>query len=89
MDWFGDNMWATWLLIAGVLVVLELLSTDLVLVMLAGGALAGMVAAFITGNVAVQIVVAVAVALTFLIFLRPGMIKLPPWSGDVRMSWSR
>lgn len=75
MDWIGDNMWATWLLIAVALVVLELLSTALVLAMLAGGALSGMVTAFITDNVVIQILVAVAVSLAFLIFLRPGIIK--------------
>lgn len=74
MDWFRDNMWATWLIIATALGVLELLSMDLILIMLAGGALVGMVVALITGSVAVQILAALAAALALLVFLRPGMV---------------
>ncbi|MET3963896.1 membrane protein implicated in regulation of membrane protease activity [Marmoricola sp. OAE513] len=74
MDWFRDNMWATWLIIATAFGVLELLSMDLILIMLAGGALVGMVVALVTGSVAVQILAALAAALALLVFLRPGMV---------------
>jgi membrane protein implicated in regulation of membrane protease activity len=74
MDWFGDNMWATWLVIAVALGVLELLSADLVLIMLAGGALVGMVIALIGGPFVVQILVALGVAVALLAFLRPGIV---------------
>ncbi|RZI82046.1 MAG: NfeD family protein [Microbacterium sp.] len=74
MDWFRDNMWATWLIIATALGVLELVSMDLILIMLAAGALAGMVVALVTGSVAVQILAALAVAVALLAFLRPAMV---------------
>lgn len=74
MDWFRDNMWATWLIIATVLGVLELVSMDLILIMLAGGALVGMVAAVITDAIWVQILAALAAAMALLAFLRPGMV---------------
>lgn len=74
MDWFRDNMWAAWLVIATALGVLELLSTDLILVMLAGGALVGMVVALITGSIVIQILSALGAALALLVFLRPNMV---------------
>lgn len=74
MDWFRDHLWETWLTIAVALGVLELLSTDLILVMLAGGALVGMVFALLGMPVTVQIVVALATALGLLALIRPSMI---------------
>ena len=43
MDWLQENAWAAWLALALVLGVAEMFSLDLVLLMLAVGALAGMV----------------------------------------------
>jgi membrane protein implicated in regulation of membrane protease activity len=74
MDWFRDHLWETWLMIAVALGVLELLSTDLILIMLAGGALVGMVVAVFGLPVAVQIVVALAAALGLLAVIRPSMV---------------
>jgi len=75
MDWFRDNMWATWLVIATLLGVAELISTDLILIMLAGGALVGLVVALITGSLAIQILAALAAAVALLAFLRPSMVQ--------------
>jgi membrane protein implicated in regulation of membrane protease activity len=75
MDWFRDHLWETWLMIAVALGVLELLSTDLILIMLAGGALVGMVVALFGAPVAVQIVVALATSLGLLAVLRPNMVR--------------
>jgi membrane protein implicated in regulation of membrane protease activity len=74
MDWFRDHLWETWLMIAVALGVLELISTDLILIMLAGGALVGMVVALFGVPVAVQIVLALATALGLLALIRPGMV---------------
>ena len=40
-DWLGENSWAIWLSLAFLLGVAEIMSLDLVLIMLAVGALAG------------------------------------------------
>jgi membrane protein implicated in regulation of membrane protease activity len=40
-DWLGDNSWAIWLSLAFLLGIAEIMSLDLVLIMLAVGALAG------------------------------------------------
>jgi membrane protein implicated in regulation of membrane protease activity len=74
MDWFRDHLWETWLMIAVALGVLELLSADLILIMLAGGALVGMVLALVGLPVAAQIVVSLAAAVGLLALLRPSMV---------------
>src|SRR4051794_33654263 len=74
MDWFRDHLWETWLMIAVALGVLELISTDLILIMLAGGALLGMVTALIGVPAGAQVVVALATALGLLALLRPSMV---------------
>jgi membrane protein implicated in regulation of membrane protease activity len=74
MDWFRDHLWETWLMIAVALGVLELLSTDLILIMLAGGALVGMVVALVGAPVALQIVLALATAVGLLALIRPNMV---------------
>src|SRR3954471_8353819 len=71
MDWFRDHAWETWLLIAVALGVLELISTDLILIMLAGGAILGMLVALVGGPVVLQIIVALAAALGVVALLRP------------------
>ena len=55
-DWWETYGWAGWLTLAVALGALELVSLDLFLVMLAGGALVGAVTALVGGPVALQIV---------------------------------
>jgi membrane protein implicated in regulation of membrane protease activity len=74
MDWFRDHLWETWLMIAVALGVLELISTDLILIMLAGGALVGMVVALFGVPVALQIVLALVTAVGLLAVIRPSMV---------------
>ena len=45
MEWLGDHLWAAWLLLAVALGVAEMVSLDLILLMLAVGALVGAVVA--------------------------------------------
>ncbi len=71
--WFdvGMESWVIWLIAAGVLAGAELLTLDFVLLMLAGGALGGMVAAAAGLAVGLQLVAFVIVALGLLVFVRP------------------
>lgn len=71
----SDHTALIWLAIAVALGVFELMSTNLILIMLAGGALAAMVAAFAGASVTFQIVIAVAVAVGLLALVRPPMIR--------------
>ncbi len=72
-DWLPD--WQAWLGLAILLGVAELFSLDLMLLMLAGGALAGMVAAALGALPALQVVVAVITAVGMLALVRPNMVK--------------
>ncbi len=75
MDWLRDHLWETWLAAAIVLGLAELLSLDLFLLMLAGGALAGVGTALITDNAVIQVLVACATALLFLGVVRPPLLR--------------
>ncbi len=75
MDWLGDNMWAAWLGAAALLSIAEMLSLDLVLIMLAVGAIAGMVLALVGAPVAVQVLAAAGVSVAMLGVVRPALAK--------------
>ena len=74
-DWLGDNPWALWLTLTILLGVAEVLSLDLVLIMLAVGALAGMVTALIAPDLWwLQILVAAGTSVATLALLRPTLL---------------
>lgn len=75
MDWLGDNMWAAWLSVAALLGVAEMFSLDLVLIMLAVGAAAGMVVAVVGAPFAAQVLVAAAASVAMLAVVRPALAK--------------
>ena len=72
-DWF--QAWQAWLALAIVLGVAELFSLDLILLMLAGGALVGVVVALFGAPVAVQVLAAVAASVAMLALVRPSVVK--------------
>lgn len=76
LEWMQENMWLVWLILAGGLAVSEMLTLDMTLLMLAGGALAGAGAALIfPGLLWVHVLVAVVVAVALLGVLRPEILK--------------
>ena len=75
-DWLGDHGWALWLSLAFLLAVAEIVSLDLVLVMLAVGALAGAGAALVAPDLWwLQLGVAAGVSVSMLALLRPTLIE--------------
>lgn len=73
-DWF--EAWQAWLAAAIVLGVAELFSLDLMLLMMASGALAGMGVALIPGiGWPVQVIVAVVTAVGMLALVRPNIVR--------------
>ena len=75
-DWLGDHGWALWLSLAFLLAVAEIVSLDLVLVMLAVGALAAAGVAVLAPDLWwLQIVVASGVSVGMLALLRPTLIE--------------
>ena len=74
-DWLGENSWAIWLSLAFLLGIAEIMSLDLVLIMLAVGALAGAGIAVLAPSVWwLQILVAAAVSIMMLFLLRPTLL---------------
>lgn len=75
-DWLGDNPWALWLSLAVLLGVAEIISLDLVLIMIATGAVGGALVSLIApGLWWLQILVAVAISVGMLFLLRPTLMK--------------
>jgi membrane protein implicated in regulation of membrane protease activity len=74
-DWLGDHAWALWLSLGFLLTVAEIMSLDLVLIMLAAGALAGAATAVVAPDLWwLQVVVAGAVSVGMLALLRPTLM---------------
>ena len=71
MSWFADHAWLAWVGIALALGAIELASVDFVFLMLAGGALAGALAAVLGVPVVGQVLVSLAVAALALLLVRP------------------
>lgn len=85
MDWIGDNLWSVWLTAAAVLGVAELMSLDLVLVMLAVGAMAGAVVALAGAPLVLQLLVAGGASAAMLLLVRPSMVKRMHGGPELRL----
>ena len=75
MDWLLRHLWEAWLGLAIVLGVAEMFSLDLIVGMLAIGALVGMVLAIADVPVALQVLGAAGASVAMLALVRPSMIK--------------
>ncbi len=75
MDWLQEHTWQAWLVASLVLAGAEVATLDLTLLMLAAGALAGSAAAAGGLNVYLQVLVAAAVSVSLLGFVRPTMAR--------------
>ncbi len=75
MDWISEHLSAVFLGLAIILAVAELASMDLILLMLAAGALAGMVSALAGAGFIVSALVAAGVATACLALVRPSLVK--------------
>jgi len=75
MDWLSEHLWTVWLGVAMVLGVGELLSLDLIMIMLAAGAVVAMVVALLDAPFAVQALAAAGTSLATLALVRPSLVK--------------
>ena len=77
IQWFSENLWAIWLILAVVLGIAEMLVIDFTMLMLACGSLIGMLVALFTPSDLwpLQIVSAVFAAVLLLVLLRPTLLK--------------
>jgi membrane protein implicated in regulation of membrane protease activity len=75
MDWLGDHLWAGWLALAVALGAAELASLDLILLMLAAGAIVGALSAVIGLPIVLQILLAGGASVAMLALVRPNVVK--------------
>jgi membrane protein implicated in regulation of membrane protease activity len=75
MDWLGDHVAAVFLGLAIMLGIAEMFSLDLVLLMLALGALVGMVTALLGAPFAVAAIAAAVASVACLAVVRPPLVK--------------
>ena len=75
MEWLRDHAAETWLAVAILLGLAEMVSLDLILIMLAGGAVVGMLAALVGLPVAVQVLAAAGASVAMIALLRPNLVK--------------
>ena len=75
MDWLSDHLTAVWLGVAILLGVAELASMDLILLMLAAGALVGMLVALGGAGFAVSAIAAAVASVACLAVVRPQLVK--------------
>jgi membrane protein implicated in regulation of membrane protease activity len=75
MEWLGDHLAAAWLILAVALGVAELVSLDLVLIMVAVGAIVGALAAAASFPVLLQVLLAAGSSAAMLALVRPNLVK--------------
>ena len=75
MDWLRDHLTETWLGMAILLGIAEMFSLDLVLLMLAAGAVVGMVASVVGLPFAIQALAAAGASVACLALVRPQLVK--------------
>ena len=75
MDWLGDHLAGVFLGLAILLGIAEMFSLDLILLMLALGALVGMVAALLGAPFAVAAIAAAAASVACVAVVRPPLVK--------------
>ena len=75
MDWLSDHLAAVWLGIAILFGIAEMASLDLVLLMLAIGALIGVVLAVVGAPFALQAIAAALASVACLALVRPALVK--------------
>ena len=75
MDWLGDHLALVWVAVAILLGITELASLDLILLMLALGALVGALSAVAGAPFVLQAILAVVASVACLGALRPKLVK--------------
>lgn len=89
MEWFSEHAWQAWLGLGIVLGVAEMFSLDLVLAMLAMGALAGMVAGLAGLTVPLQVLIAAGVSVAMLALVRPSIARRLHGGPDLTLGTSK
>jgi len=75
VEWLGDHLWAAWLVLAVGLAVAEMVSLDLILIMIAVGAIVGALTALASFPLILQVLLAAGASTAMLAMVRPELVK--------------
>jgi len=75
VEWLADHLWAAWLVLAVALGVAEMVSLDLILLMVAIGAVVGALAAMASFPLVLQVLLGAASSAAMLALVRPNLVK--------------
>jgi membrane protein implicated in regulation of membrane protease activity len=75
VEWLGDHLWAAWLVLAVGLGVAEMVSLDLILIMIAVGAIVGALTALASFPLILQVLLAAGASTAMLAMVRPELVK--------------
>ena len=75
MDWLGNHLFAAWMILAVALGVAEMTSLNLVLIMIAVGAVVGALAALASFPLILQVLLAAGSSAAMLALVRPNLVK--------------
>jgi membrane protein implicated in regulation of membrane protease activity len=75
VEWLGDHLWAAWLVLAVALGVAEMTSLNLILIMLAVGAVVGALVALAGLPFALQLLLAAGSSVAMLALVRPNLVR--------------
>lgn len=89
MEWFDAHAWQAWLGLAFTLGVLEMLSLDLILLMLSMGAVVAMVGALVGLPVAIQVLAFAGASAAMLLLVRPGIARRLHGGPELRLGASK
>jgi membrane protein implicated in regulation of membrane protease activity len=74
VEWLGDHLSAAWLVLAVGLGVAELVSLDLILLMMAVGAIVGALVALVGAPLILQVLLAAGASAAMLLLVRPSLV---------------
>lgn len=89
MDWIRDHLWETWLGLSIVLGVAEMFSLDLIMAMLAAGAVVGMLTALAELPLELTLLAAAGTSVAMLALVRPSVVKRLHAGPDLALGHSK
>jgi membrane protein implicated in regulation of membrane protease activity len=75
VEWLGDHLWAAWFVLAVALGVAEMVSLNLILIMIAVGAIVGALTALASFPFILQVLLAAGASTAMLALVRPELLK--------------
>ena len=86
IQYFSDNMWLLWGIVALICLIVELSSGDFFIICFSMGAVGGLITTLLGGSITAQVIVFAAVSVLCLLFVRPVALRYLHHSHEERLS---